>query len=343
MRVAELLGVRQFRLSEQPEPEPGPGEIRVRVGAVGLCGSDLHNYSEGSVGDTPCVYPMVVGHEPAGVVDKPGPGVTGWAQGDRAVFEPAIYCYHCEWCMSGRHNICANLRFLSSTEDPGFLRDYVILPAVNVLPLPAHLSVDEGTVAEPLAVVLHSMKFAAIQPGDTVAVFGAGPIGLMTTACLKMSGAGRIWVFEPVAARREIAMKMGATAVFDPRETDPIGEIARETRKRGVDVAVDCAAKGGSINLCLRVTRNGGRVVYTAIPSEATVDFEFHAARRKELAIYNVRRSNHETETAVQLIAERPEIFRPMLTHALPFEQVDGAFRMLEKYGDGAGKIIIRM
>src|SRR3974390_1965416 len=164
MRVAELLGVRQFRLSERPEPEPGPGKIGVRVGAVGLCGSDLHNYAEGSVGDTPCVYPMVVGHEPAGVVDKPGTGVTGWAHGDRAVFEPAIYCYHCELCLSGRHNICANLRFLSSTEDPGFLRDYVILPAHNVLPLPAHLSLDEGTVAEPLAVVLHSMKFAAIQP-----------------------------------------------------------------------------------------------------------------------------------------------------------------------------------
>ena len=343
MRVAELLGVRQFRLSERPEPKPGPGEIRVRVGAVGLCGSDLHNYAEGSVGDTPCVYPMVVGHEPAGVVDKPGAGVTGWARGDRAVFEPAIYCYHCELCLSGRHNICANLRFLSSTEDPGFLRDYVILPAHNVLPLPAHLSLDEGTVAEPLAVVLHSMKFAAIQPGETVAVFGAGPIGLLTVASLKMSGASRIWVFDPVARRREIAIEMGATAAFDPREVDPVREIARESRKRGVDVAIDCAAKGGSINLCLRVTRNGGRVVYTAIPSEPAVEFEFHVARRKELAIYNVRRSNHETETAIQLLAEHPQAFRPMLTHALPLEQVDRAFRILEKYEDGVGKIIIRL
>jgi L-iditol 2-dehydrogenase len=343
MRVAELLGVRQFRLSDIPQPEPGPGEIRVRVGAVGLCGSDLHNYSEGSVGDMPCVYPMVVGHEPAGTVDKCGNGVTGWAPGDRAIFEPALYCYHCEFCLSGRHNICANLRFLSSTEDPGFLRDYVILPAHNVLPMPAHLSMDEGTVAEPLAVVLHSMKFAAIQPGETVVVFGAGPIGLLTIASLRMSGAGRIWVFEPVARRREIALQMGATAVFDPHQVDPVAEIARETGKRGVDVAIDCAAKEGTINLCLRVTRNGGRVVYTAIPSEASVSFDFHVARRKELALYNVRRSNHETETAIQLLAEHPEAFRPMLTHALPLEQVDRAFRILEKYDDGAAKIIIRL
>ncbi len=343
MRVAELLGVRNFRLTERPEPEPGPGEIRVRVGAVGLCGSDLHNFAEGSVGDTLCVYPMVLGHEPAGIVDQVGPGVTGWSRGDRAIFEPALYCYHCEFCMTGHHNVCAKLRFLSSTEDPGFLRDFAVLPAHNVLPLPDHLSLDEGTVAEPLAVVLHSMKFARVDPGETVVVFGAGPIGLLTIAALKLCGAARIWVFEPVAARRELALQMGATAVFDPRQVDPAAQIARETGRRGVDVSIDCAAKGGCINHALHVTRNAGRVVFTAIPSEAKVELEFHVARRKELTLYNVRRSNHETETALQLLSERPEIFRPMLTHALPLEQVDRAFQILEKYQDGVGKIIIRL
>lgn len=343
MRVAELLGVRAFHLAERPKPEPGPGEIRVRVGSVGLCGSDLHNYAEGSVGDTPCVYPMVLGHEPAGIVDKAGAGVTGWSAGDRAAFEPAIYCYHCEFCISGHHNVCANLRFLSSTEDPGFFRDYAILPAHNLLPLPGHLSLDEGTIAEPLAVVLHSMKFARVEPGETVAVFGAGPIGLLTIASLKMCGAGRIWVFEPVAARRELALRMGATAAFDPSEVNPAHEVARETGKRGVDLTIDCAAKGGAINHALHVTRNAGRVVFTAIPSEPVVQLEFHVARRKELSLFNVRRSNHETATAIQMLAEQPETFRPMLTHTFPLEQVDRAFQILERYEDGAGKIIIRL
>lgn len=343
MRVAELLGVRNFRVTERPEPEPGPGEIRVRVGAVGLCGSDLHNYAEGSVGDTLCVYPMVLGHEPSGIVDQPGPGVTGWNRGDRAVFEPALYCYHCEYCMAGRHNVCANLRFLSSTEDPGFFRDYVVLPAHNLLPLPEHLSLDEGTLVEPLAVVLHSMQFAAIRPGETVAVFGAGPIGLMTIAVVKLCGAGRVWVVEPVEARRELALRMGATAVYDPAKSDPVAEILRETGNRGVDVAIDCAAKRGTMNQCLRVARNGARIVYTAIPSEAVVELEFHVARRKELTLYNVRRSNHEPATALELLSERPEIFRPMLTHAMPLEQVDRAFQTLERYEDGVGKILIRM
>lgn len=343
MRVAELTGVRDFRLFEQPDPEPAPGQIRVRVGAVGLCGSDLHYYSEGSIGDTPCVYPMVLGHEPAGVVDKVGLGVTGWSAGDRVALEPALYCYHCEYCMGGRHNVCSNLRFLSSPEDPGFLRDYVLLPPLNLLPLPGHLSLEEGTVVEPLAVALHSMKFAAISPGDTAAVFGAGPIGLLTIVGLKVSGAARVWVFDPVAHRREIALRMGATAAFDPNEADPAQRIARETGDRGVDVAIDCAAKGGSINHCLRVARNAGRVVFTGIPSEPVVHLEFHVARRKELTLCNVRRSNHEGASALRLIAERPEMFRPMLTHSVPFENVDSAFRTLEAYSGGAGKIVVRL
>lgn len=343
MRVAELLGVHDFRLVERPDPEPGPGEIRVRSGSVGLCGSDLHNYSEGSVGDIACVYPMVLGHEPAGIVDKVGAGVTGWSPGDRVVLEPALYCYHCEYCMAGCHNVCANLRFLSSTEDPGFLRDFVVLPAHNLLALPSHLSLDEGTIVEPLAVVLHSMQFAQIRPGDTAVVFGCGPIGLLTIASLKIFGAVRIWAFDPVAGRRDLALKMGATAAFDPKAVNPAAQIAQETGKRGVDIAMDCAAKGGSLNQCLHVTRNAGRVVYTGIPSEPIVQLEFHVARRKELTLYNVRRSNHEPPAALQLISEKPEVFRPMLTHTFAFEDVDRAFRLLESYGDGAGKIVVRV
>ena len=343
MRVAELMGVRDFRFIEQPDPEPGPGQIRVRVGAVGLCGSDLHYYSEGSIGDLLCRYPMVLGHEPAGVVDKIGAGVTGFAAGDRVALEPALYCYHCEYCLAGRHNVCANLRFMSNPEDPGFLRDLVLLPPHNVLGIPDHVSLDEGTVVEPLAVVLHSMKFAQIGMGDTAVVFGAGPIGLLTIACLRLAGAGRIWVFEPVAHRREIAMEMGATAVFDPAAVNPAKQIEAETGGKGVDVAIDCAAKGGSINHCLHVTRNAGRVVFTGIPSEAIVPLEFHVARRKEITMYNVRRSNHEAGVALQLVAERGDLFRPMLTHAIPFDDADRAFRTLEQRADGAAKIVIRL
>ena len=175
MLVAELIARREFQLSEQPVAEPGPGDVQVRIGAVGICGSDLHSYGEGAIGDSPCVYPMVLGHEPAGIVVKTGPGVTGWTAGMRAALEPALYCYHCEFCRSGRHNICANIRFLSNPGLPGFFREFVNLPVANLLPIPDSLPLDVATMIEPLAVAMHSMKFAGIQIGERVAVFGAGP------------------------------------------------------------------------------------------------------------------------------------------------------------------------
>src|SRR5271165_5240339 len=140
MIVAELANQHEFRLLDSPTiSDPGPGEIQVAVKSVGICGSDLHYFNEGGIGDARNVYPMVLGHEPAGVVTKTGPGVSGWSKGDSAVLEPAVYCYHCEFCMTGHHNVCNNLRFLSTPGDPGFFREFVNLPAHNLLPLPRNL------------------------------------------------------------------------------------------------------------------------------------------------------------------------------------------------------------
>ena len=343
MRVAELVALRRFRLAERPAEDPPPGHVQARVHSVGVCGSDLHNFSEGAVGDIPSRYPMVLGHEPTGVIVRCGAGVTGWGEGDRVALEPAIYCYHCEFCLSGHHNVCAHLRFLSQPEDPGFFRDLVNLPAHNLKPLPAGLSFAEGTLFEPLAVILHSMKFVSLVIGETVAVFGAGPIGLLTIAVLKLTGAGRIFAVEPVVHRRELALRLGADAAMDPSQADPVQEILRDTNRRGVDVSVDCAGKGASLNNCLMVTRNAGRVVVTAIPSEVAVSLKFHVMRRKELAFYNVRRSNRDDAAALALLASEPRRFVPMITHTVPLENIQQAFSTLESYSDGVGKIAINL
>ena len=343
MLVAELSDPRQFRLVDSAPPsDPAPGEIQVAVRAVGICGSDLHYFSEGGIGGARCIYPMVLGHEPAGVVVKTGAGVSGWATGDRVVMEPALYCYHCEFCMTGRHNVCANLRFLSVPgEEPGFFREFVNLPVDNVLPLPSNMSDAEGALVEPLAVALHSMKFALPQPGETVVVFGAGPIGLLTIALLKLSGASRIWSVEPVAARRELARALGADAVIDP-SADPVRAIFEDTAKRGVDLAIDCASRGDSINQCIYAVRNAGRVVVTGIPSEDHIRLAFHIMRRKEAAFYTVRRSNHDSAAALRLLSAEPRRFAPMLTHQRPVSDVQAAFELCEAYADAVGKMTLR-
>jgi len=341
MLTAQLTARREFRIVEQTLEAPAPGEVQVRVHSVGICGSDLHAATEGRVGDSPCLYPMVLGHEPSGTVEATGDGVTGWSRGDRVALEPALYCYHCEFCRSGRHNVCANIRFLSNPGEPGFFRQRMNLPATNLVALPEGLALEAATLVEPLAIALHSMKIAAIRIGETTAVFGAGPIGLLTIACLKVAGASRIYAVEPVAARREMARHMGADAAFDPLQTDVVREIRTATGARGVDCAIDCAAKEDTTNLAIRAACNGGRVALTGIHSEVMAPFEVSPMRRKELAILNVRRSNHEAHDALHLLVERIGWFAPLVTHTRPLDRIAEAFRLNERYEDGVGKLVI--
>jgi len=343
MLVAELSGPHQFHIADAPAlADPAPGEIQVAVKSVGICGSDLHYFSEGGIGDARCVYPMVLGHEPAGAVRKLGPGVSGWSVGDSAILEPAMYCYHCEFCMTGHHNVCANLRFLSMPSEPGFFREFVNLPVHNLLPLPKNLSESEGALVEPLAVVLHSMHFAAPRLGETAVVFGAGPIGLFTIALLKLSGITRLWAVEPLAHRRAMAISMGADAAIHPAEADPVKEILRESGGRGADLAIDCVARGDSINQSVHVTRNAGRVVITGIPADDYIRLAFHVVRRKELAFFTVRRSNHDSAAALHLLASEPARFTPVLTHQRPITDIQKAFELCDTYSDGVGKLTLR-
>jgi len=339
MRTAELFAPREFRLREGEIAEPRPGEIQVLVRAVGICGSDLHAYAEGAIGDTPCQYPMVLGHEPAGTVIKTGAGVTGWSAGDRAALEPALYCYHCEYCRAGRYNICAHLRFLSNPGDPGFFRERVNLPATNLIALPAQVSLECGALVEPLAVALHSVELAGIQGDETTAVIGCGPIGLLTIACLKNMGAGRVWAVEPVAHRREQALRMGAAAALEPG--DAVRGILADTGGRGVDCAFDCAARDESTNAAIRAARNGGRVVLTGIHSRPRIELETSPMRRKELVFFNVRRSNRESGAALELVARHGEWFEPIVTHRRPLERIGEAFAIVEGYADGVGKMMV--
>ena len=340
MKATELIAQRTFRQTEMPIEDPGPGEVQVQVGAVGVCGSDLHAYSEGAVGSTPNIYPMVLGHEPAGTIVKLGSGVTGLAVGDRGGLEPALYCYHCEFCLTGHHNVCANLRFLSNPNHPGFFRERVNLPASNFVPIPPDMSLEAATLAEPLAIALHSLLLASIGAGEHVAVIGAGPIGLLTIAALRASNAGRIWAIEPLEHRRDLALKFGAHAAIEPDSA--VQEILRDTNNRGVDCAIDCAAGERTTDQAVQMTRNAGRIALTGIHSMPFVSLDGSAMRRKELTIYNVRRSNHETKDALLLLQVHPGWFAPLLTHSRSIDRIDEAFSIASQYLDGVGKMIVK-
>jgi L-iditol 2-dehydrogenase len=263
------------------------------------------------------------------------------AAGDRGALEPALYCYHCEFCLTGHHNVCANIRFLSNPGHPGFFRELVNLPVANFRAIPVDMAFDTATLAEPLAIALHSLRLASIRSGETVAVIGAGPIGLMTIAALRAAGAGRIWAVEPLAHRRELALEVGASAAFEPREA--IKEILHATGRRGVDCAIDCAAGPETTNQALMLARNAGRVAITGIHSTPNVSMDGSAMRRKELTILNVRRSNHETGEALDLLRTNAAWFAPVLTHTRSIDRIEEAFVIAGQYQDGVGKMIVRV
>ena len=342
MKSIQMVAPRVLELREMPmPPDPGPGEALVRMRAVGICGSDMHWYLEGGVGSFRAVYPQILGHEPAGEIVAVGKGVTEFAPGQRVAMEPAITCGHCEFCLSGRHNNCSSSKFMGSPQAHGFFREYANVPVRNMVAVPDGMSFARATVIEPVSVLLHVLELTEIRLGDTVAVMGAGPIGLLTAAIARTAGASRIFVADKVAHRLAFAKEMGAdVCVSTMRQL--VEAVRDETRGRGVDVVFDAAAAPETINTCMQVARLSGRVVLIGIPSELSFPVDIHTAMAKELNIQTIKRSNHNGHAAIELM-QSGRIPESLVTHRMPLEQTPAAFEKVAAYADGVGKVVIEI
>jgi L-iditol 2-dehydrogenase len=341
MNSIQLVAPRRLESREMPmPPDPAAGEVLVRLRAVGICGSDMHWYKEGGIGSSLASYPQVLGHEPAGEIVAVGKGVDGIRIGQRVAVEPAITCGHCEFCRSGHHNNCVTSIFMGSPQMPGLFRDYAVMPKRNVVPIPDSMSFAAATILEPLAVILHILELVDIRLGDTVAVMGAGPVGLLTASVARVAGASRIFIADKLPHRLRMARDMGFDCAIE------IGKFQQavmdETRGRGVDIVLDAAAALETINMSIAIARLGGRVVLIGIPSEANLNIDVHTAMAKELNIQTVKRSNHNAHGALELM-ESGRIGDQMVTHRMPLEKTPEAFEILAEYAGGVGKVVIEI
>lgn len=340
MRSVPLVAPRRLELVESPLPEgPRAGELLLRMRAVGLCGSDLHWWAEGRIHSTPARYPQILGHEPVGEVLAVGAGVENFRPGDLVSVEPSLTCGHCEYCIAGRHNLCVQARFQGGPEAPGFLRDYAVIPAHNADRVPAGLSVHQATLIEPLAVWVHVFELEPVRLGDTVAVLGAGSIGLLGIAMAKQAGAEMVLACDKVPHRLELARRMGAGEAVLTKGRDFRELVMDRTRGRGVDVVFDAAGAPETIALGLRCVRPGGALVLIGIPEPLEFAVDLHAALAKELRIQAVRRSNHKGAQAAALLAAG-RISTELITHRLPLERAQEGFEVLHSYSDGVGKLV---
>lgn len=307
MKAARLHGAGDIRLSEEPVPEPGPGTCLVRVTAVGICGSDLHWWDEGEIGDTALTAPLVLGHEAAGVIED------GPRRGERVAIDPAIWCGTCRPCRDGYRNLCTRVQFAGHGGQDGAMREFMAWPDHLLYGLPDGVSDAGGAVLEPLGVAIHALDLGHVRLGAAAAVIGCGPIGLLLTQVLRAAGAGPVIAFDPLPHRRAAATSFGAAAALDPAAVRDPGDLGRAVGE-GVDVAFEMAGTGGAVQLAMLATRPGGRVVLGGIPASDQIAFGASAARRKGLTIAMARRMNEVYPRAIALAAGGQVALDPLVT-----------------------------
>lgn len=339
MRAAVLAAPRRIVVREVAAPgAPGRGEALVRVTAVGICRSDLHYYLHGRIGSQVIRHwPQTLGHEPAGEVVALGPGVRGVKRGDRVAIEPAQPCGHCRECRSGRPNICTHHRFLGLPGSPGALAEFLVVPAANLVRVPRHVSARETAALEPLAIGLHAVRLLGRAP-RTAAVVGAGPVGLCVLTALRHAGT-RVTIADYLPARLAVARRMGAARVVRIAPGRPMRDQA--ARFGDHPVVVEAGGTRAAVELALRAVRPGGTVALIGIMDEEATPVNLHVARRKELTIINVRRSNGELHEAARLVATGRINLKPMLTHRGGLGDTARFFALVNRRADGVVKAVV--
>ncbi len=319
MRAARLHAVGDLRLTEEPVPVPGPGDRLIRVTAVGICGSDLHWWGEGGIGDAALSRPLVLGHEAAGVI------ADGPQQGQRVAIDPAIPDGTCRPCRDGYRNLCLHIRFAGHGSQDGAMREFLAWPSELLHPLPDALSDADGAILEPLGVAIHALDLGHLRLAGTAAVVGCGPIGLLLGQLLLVAGATSVTAFEPLPHRRAAAAGLGLT-VADPAVAADPAALA-ELTGGGVDVAFELAGNDQAVQLAMAAVRPGGRVVLGGIPGDDSTTFRASTARRKGLTIAMVRRMNEVYPRAISLAAAQRLDLAGLVSARYPLEKAAEAFR----------------
>jgi L-iditol 2-dehydrogenase len=325
MLVVRLHPDQELRLHEESPPEPRADEALVRVGAVGLCGSDRHWIVDGGIGDAVLDSPLVLGHEFAGMAE------TGRFTGRLVAVDPAVPCERCELCRSDSANLCLALRFAGHGRTDGGLRELVAWPERSLHPLSDRLDVIEGALVEPLSIAVHAADIAGGVEGSTVAVVGCGPIGVLLVALACTARASTIVATDVLAHRRDAAAAYGATAVVDATSRGDERAVALEsTGGRGFDVVFDASGEPEAVETAVELARPGGQVILVGIPPDDQTTFRASVARRKGLTLRLSRRSTPDSfRRAVEIAERRSFDLAGLVTHRVSLHEARRGFDAL--------------
>jgi L-iditol 2-dehydrogenase len=332
----------RFATRELPDPEIiQPDDVRLKVSAVGVCGSDLHYYRTGRIGSQVLTDPWIMGHECTAVVESVGSGVQDLAPGDRVAVDPLIACGRCDQCTSGRVNTCREQRFLGCpNQQQGCMCELLVMPSVCCHRVPKQLSVGAAVMVEPFAIALHAQRLWGDPAGKTIGILGAGPVGLCVLGALRLAGAAATAVTDRLAYRLDLARSLGATSTHHTERSDAVREILA-AHPSGLDAVFDCSGEQAALDQAVGLLAPGGTLVVVGIPEVDRVSFDINALRRKEIDIINVRRQNDQTARAIEILGSGQLDLDPVVTHDFGRSESGAAFDIVANYRDGVSKALI--
>ncbi|MEM1505746.1 NAD(P)-dependent alcohol dehydrogenase [Domibacillus sp. 8LH] len=327
MQSAVLQKLKEIDVQEQSIPVPADNEVLIKVKAVGLCGSDIHYYEHGKIGDFIVEKPIILGHEVSGEIVELGKGVRGLQKGQRVAIEPGKTCGICVHCQIGRYNLCKEVEFLATPPYDGAFCQYIAIHSDLVFPIPDEMSDETGALIEPFSVGLHACSRGEVKAGDSVLILGMGPIGLLTAAAAKMSGAGLIIGVDLEQTRLDKAKELGADRVINVKTESFEEKILEYTNGLGVDVAIETAGSPAALKSMISGVRRGGKAVIVGMSSEDEASLNIAQIINKEIDIRGVFRYHHTYPKAIQLLSEsKIDIEKIITDHYDSLQDVEAAF-----------------
>ncbi|MFV0399632.1 MAG: NAD(P)-dependent alcohol dehydrogenase [Oscillospiraceae bacterium] len=303
MKVAVMTDIGKMGFEERDIPTPGPDEALVKLEYVGICGSDMHYYETGRIGDNIVETPFVLGHEPGGVVVEVGENVTSLRPGDRVALEPGKTCGHCDFCRRGDYNLCPDVIFFATPPVDGVFAEYAAHPADLCFKLPDSVSTLEGALIEPLAVGFHAANQGGAHLGQTAVVMGAGCIGLVSMMALKAEGVTTVYVVDIIEKRLEKAKELGADGVINGRNVDAVEEIMRLTGGKGVELVIETAGTEVTTRQAVGMAKKGATIVLVGYTASGEATLPLSVAMNKELNFKTVFRYRHIYPMAIDAVA----------------------------------------
>lgn len=338
-----MQGTNNMVWKDVPMPVINEGDVLVKVKAVGICGSDMHYYQYGRIGDFVVEGDFILGHEAAGEVVEIGNGVKSLKVGDRVALEPGVVCGQCEYCKTGLYNLCPDVRFFATPPYHGVFINYVAHPENMCFKLPDNVSYVEGALIEPLCVGLHATSRGEVKLGDTVVIFGVGCIGLSALLASRARGATNIIVVDMIENRLQIAKKLGATYTLNPQKIDVIERINEITNGKGARVVMETAGAAATVKQTADVVKRGGTIVLVGMTPKDEVEFNFMKLMNKEGSIKTIFRYRNLYPTAINAISSGLIKVKDIVSHEFDFEDTKAALDYVANNGDKVVKAVINM